>query len=33
MPAEARDEPAIALYSRMGKREKVLHFDIPVQEG
>jgi aminoglycoside 3-N-acetyltransferase I len=27
------DEPAIALYSRMGKREKVLHFDIPVQEG
>lgn len=25
------DEPAIALYSRLGKREEVLHFDIAVQ--
>lgn len=24
------DEPAIALYSKLGKREDVLHFDIPV---
>lgn len=24
------DEPAIALYSRLGTREEVLHFDIPV---
>ena len=24
------DEPAIALYSRLGTREDVLHFDIPV---
>ncbi|MCH8529384.1 MAG: AAC(3)-I family aminoglycoside N-acetyltransferase [Saccharospirillum sp.] len=27
------DEPAIALYTRMGQREDVLHFDIPVTEG
>lgn len=27
------DEPAIALYSRMGSRENVLHFDIPVEDG
>lgn len=26
------DEPAIALYSRLGEREDVLHFDIPVEE-
>lgn len=24
------DEPAIALYTKLGKREDVLHFDIPV---
>ena len=24
------DEPAIALYSKLGRREEVLHFDIPV---
>jgi aminoglycoside 3-N-acetyltransferase I len=27
------DEPAIALYTKLGKREDVLHFDIPVEEG
>lgn len=27
---EAEDEPAIALYSRLGVREEVLHFDIPI---
>lgn len=26
----ADDQPAIALYSRLGAREEVLHFDIPV---
>jgi aminoglycoside 3-N-acetyltransferase I len=26
------DEPAIALYTKLGKREDVLHFDIPVDE-
>jgi aminoglycoside 3-N-acetyltransferase I len=25
------DEPAIALYTKLGTREEVLHFDIPVQ--
>lgn len=25
------DEPAIALYTKLGKREDVLHFDIPVE--
>jgi len=25
------DEPAIALYSKLGTREEVLHFDIPVK--
>jgi aminoglycoside 3-N-acetyltransferase I len=25
------DEPAIALYTKLGRRENVLHFDIPVQ--
>lgn len=24
------DEPAIALYTKLGTREEVLHFDIPV---
>lgn len=27
---EPEDEPAIALYSKLGTREDVLHFDIPV---
>lgn len=27
------DEPAIALYTKLGKRADVLHFDIPVEEG
>ncbi|MCC5886423.1 MAG: AAC(3)-I family aminoglycoside N-acetyltransferase [Gammaproteobacteria bacterium] len=27
------DEPAIALYSKLGQREDVLHFDIPVERG
>lgn len=25
------DEPAIALYTKLGVREKVLHFDIPIE--
>ncbi len=28
--ADLPDEPAIALYSKLGQREDVLHFDIPV---
>ncbi len=28
--ADLGDEPAIALYSKLGTREDVLHFDIPV---
>lgn len=28
--ADLGDEPAIALYSKLGAREDVLHFDIPV---
>jgi len=27
---DAEDEPAIALYTKLGKREEVLHFDIAV---
>lgn len=27
------DEPAIALYSKLGRMERVLHFDIPVDGG
>lgn len=27
------DEPAIALYSRLGRREDVVHFDIAVDQG
>jgi len=27
------DQPAIALYSKLGKREQVLHFDIAVETG
>ena len=30
--ADPPDEPAIALYSRLGQREDVLHFDIPVPQ-
>jgi aminoglycoside 3-N-acetyltransferase I len=26
------DEPAIALYTKLGKREQVLHFDIAVDQ-
>lgn len=28
--ADIPDEPAVKLYSKLGTREKVLHFDIPV---
>ncbi|ABL71240.1 MULTISPECIES: aminoglycoside N-acetyltransferase AAC(3)-Ih [Paracoccus] len=31
--ADYGDEPAIALYTGLGKREDVLHFDIPVDAG
>lgn len=30
--ADCEDEPAIALYSRIGKRREVLHFDIGVED-
>ena len=30
--ADYGDEPAIALYSKLGKREDVMHFDIAVSE-
>jgi aminoglycoside 3-N-acetyltransferase I len=30
--ADSGDEPAIALYSTLGTREEVLHFDIAVEE-
>ena len=30
--ADVGDEPALALYSKLGIRENVLHFDIPVQD-
>ena len=29
--ADIRDEPAIALYTKLGAREEVLHFDIAVK--
>ncbi|MGF1604603.1 MAG: AAC(3)-I family aminoglycoside N-acetyltransferase [Thermosynechococcaceae cyanobacterium] len=29
--ADLEDEPAISLYTQLGDREDVLHFDIPVQ--
>lgn len=29
---DLEDEPAIALYTRLGQREDVLHFDIPVAD-
>jgi aminoglycoside 3-N-acetyltransferase I len=28
--ADLEDEPAVALYTKLGRREDVLHFDIPV---
>jgi aminoglycoside 3-N-acetyltransferase I len=28
--ADLKDDPAIALYTKLGRREDVLHFDIPV---
>ncbi len=30
--ADLGDEPAIALYMKLGRREEVLHFDIPVMQ-
>lgn len=30
--ADAGDAPAVALYTKLGRREDVLHFDIPVRE-
>jgi aminoglycoside 3-N-acetyltransferase I len=30
--ADLEDEPAISLYARLGRREDVLHFDIPVSQ-
>ncbi|MDT4885442.1 Gentamicin 3-N-acetyltransferase [compost metagenome] len=29
--ADPPDEPAVALYAKLGAREDVLHFDIPVR--
>ena len=29
----AEDEAAIALYTKLGSRKNVLHFDIPVEGG
>src|SRR5690606_18266921 len=31
--ADYGDDPAVALYTRLGAREDVMHFDIPVDEG
>jgi aminoglycoside 3-N-acetyltransferase I len=31
--ADLGDDPAIALYTKLGAREDVLHFDIPVRTG
>jgi aminoglycoside 3-N-acetyltransferase I len=31
--ADVGDEPAIALYTKLGERENVLHFDIAVESG
>jgi hypothetical protein len=30
--ADLGDDPAIALYTKLGVREDVLHFDIPIAE-
>ena len=32
VPADHGDDAAIALYTRLGAREVVLHFDIPPRE-
>ncbi|MBL9002784.1 MAG: AAC(3)-I family aminoglycoside N-acetyltransferase [Myxococcales bacterium] len=29
--ADPPDEPAVALYSKLGTREEVLHFDLPIE--
>jgi aminoglycoside 3-N-acetyltransferase I len=31
--ADLGDEAAIALYSKLGVREEVLHFDLPMNNG
>lgn len=31
--ADYGDDPAIALYSKLGLREEVLHFDLPLDDG
>jgi aminoglycoside 3-N-acetyltransferase I len=31
--ADYSDPPAVALYEKLGRREEVLHFDIPVRRG
>jgi aminoglycoside 3-N-acetyltransferase I len=31
--ADHGDDPAIELYTKLGVREDVLHFDIPVPDG
>jgi ribosomal protein S18 acetylase RimI-like enzyme len=31
--ADHGDDPAIALYTKLGRREDVMHFDIPVKAG
>jgi aminoglycoside 3-N-acetyltransferase I len=31
--ADYADPPAVALYEKLGVREEVLHFDLPVGEG
>lgn len=31
--ADYEDAPAVALYTKLGKREEVLHFDLPVERG
>jgi aminoglycoside 3-N-acetyltransferase I len=31
--ADMGDEAAIALYSKLGIREEVLHFDLPIEGG
>ena len=30
--ADYGDEPAIALYEKLGEREEVLHFDLPMED-
>jgi aminoglycoside 3-N-acetyltransferase I len=31
--ADITDQPAIALYTKLGLREDVLHFDIAIEDG